>query len=429
MEADTNGYAFTATQDWFTFNIDSWRALFPLVSSTKPRALEIGSWEGRSAVFLLNEFSGDSGSITCIDHFDLFQTEAGRERHRKVHHNLQLTGKIFRVMPSFSVPALMTLLREEMSKDAAEPGFDWIYLVWRLARQGAIIVFDDYHWNKEPEASVHHPKRGLTHDGDAHWVPRRRVETSDTHDSAAFGYDIHVALVADSAFAMPAAVAISSAMKHTPSRTTFYLLDVGLSAKRCDSGVFDDADGSLVIDKGAEWAKLALLQLVPVERVLYLDADILVRHDLRKPLGAAVDIGHPWATPVLHVENQDVLNVVFRGQWRALAPVWNAQGLGTYADSPSPERAVLDLEESKNDPTIVHFTGPVNPSVAKALNPYVQPCTAKPWGYAEAPGHPFREEWWSALEETLWKGYRSSEAYALYKAAMREHVVKAAAEP
>lgn len=419
----------------------------------------------------------------------------------------------------------MTLLREEMSKDTAEPGFDWIYvdgshraddtfldaeLVWRLARQGAIIVFDDYHWNKEPEASVHHPKRGIdafmllhAEEFDVLSSPTQYqkilrkttemrigflvegVETSDTHDSAAFGYDIHVALVADSAFAMPAAVAISSAMKHTPGRMTFYLLDVGLSAvdrDRLSQLTASRGDVTLVFltmptdhwlsDKGAEWAKLALLQLVPVERVLYLDADILVRYDLRplweidlqgKPLGAAVDIGHPMGhsdvtrgeyfnagvllfdltktrsmtssfpklVQQMHnsaYKDQDVLNVVFRGQWHALAPVWNAQGLGTYADSPSPERAVLDLEESKNNPTIVHFTGPVNPSVAKALNPYVQPCTAKPWGYAGAPGHPFREEWWSALEETLWKGYRSSEDYALYKAAMREHVVKAAAE-
>ncbi len=237
-------------------------------------------------------------------------------------------------MPLFSVPALMTLLREEMSKDTAEPGFDWIYvdgshraddtfldaeLVWRLARQGAIIVFDDYHWNKEPEASVHHPKRGIdafmllhAEEFDVLSSPTQYqkilrkttemrigflvegVETSDTHDSAAFGYDIHVALVADSAFAMPAAVAISSAMKHTPGRMTFYLLDVGLSAvdrDRLSQLTASRSDVTLVFltmptdnwlsDRGAEWAKLALLQLVPVERVLYVDADILVRHDLR----------------------------------------------------------------------------------------------------------------------------------------------------
>jgi len=44
-------------------------------------------------------------------------------------------------------------------------------LAWRLARKYAIIVFDDYHLDRGPEDSIHHPKRGidaflLLHQGD-----------------------------------------------------------------------------------------------------------------------------------------------------------------------------------------------------------------------------------------------------------------------
>jgi len=53
-----------------------------------------------------------------------------------------------------------------------------------------------------------------------------------------------------------------------------------------------------------------------------------------------------------------------------------------------------------NDPAIVHFTGPVNPSFIEVLNPYIQPTTAKPWGYLGSPGHPFSGEWWNALAKT-----------------------------
>ena len=311
------------------------------------------------------------------------------------------------------------------------------------------------------------------------------VETSSVHRSAAFGYDIHIALVTDSSFAMPAAVTIQSTLKHTPGRITFYILDVGLSAtdrERLSHLVVDRDEVTIVFlsmprdhplsDKGAVWAKLLVLEAVPVERVLYLDEDLLIRSDLRplwetdlhgKPLGAAVDIGHPMghagivrgryfnagvllfdlakaratisqlfslAGEMLNSEykDQDALNVHFRGEWSALDLVWNAQGLGTYAENPSPERAALYLERMRNDPAIVHFTGPVDPSVAEVLNPFVQPYTAKPWGYAEAPGHPFAEEWWNVVNETPWKGYRASQDYARCKTVARERVIEAATE-
>lgn len=57
------------------------------------------------------------------------------------------------------------------------------------------------------------------------------------------------------------------------------------------------------------------------------------------------------------------------------------------------------------------LTGSLHPSLGHVLNPWVQPYTAKPWGYAGAPGHPYAEEWWETVEGTAWKGWRSSEAY------------------
>ena len=45
--------------------------------------------------------------------------------------------------------------------------------------------------------------------------------------------------------------------------------------------------------------------------------------------------------------------------------------------------AAIQVERMK-DPNIIHFTGPVNPTLAEVLNPYAQPPTAKPWGYIGA---------------------------------------------
>lgn len=47
--------------------------------------------------------------------------------------------------------------------------------------------------------------------------------------------------------------------------------------------------------------------------------------------------------------------------------------------------------------------------MASVLNPHLQPYTAKPWGYAGSPGHPFEAEWWRVAEATAWTGWKQSE--------------------
>ncbi|CDO74188.1 Glycosyltransferase Family 8 protein [Trametes cinnabarina] len=502
-------YAFTETQDWFSFNTETWRKLFQHISTSAPRVLEIGSWEGRSAVFLLTELCKDGGEIVCIDHFDLMKTAGGRERHRKLTHNLAITGKPFRILGEFSVPALMTLLTEEMSRE--QPGFNWIYvdgsheaddtfldgeLAWRLARNGAIIVFDDYHWDKEPEDSIHHPKRGidafLTLHRDEYTllssgrqyqvVLQKKVDmrigflVSEKADfkeelDQALGYGINVALTIDADYAIAAAVAIRSAALHTTGRITFYVvsrrgdlpreveetlvraLPEGTNA----TVVFIELPGpdDCMIPCNSTWAKIAMLPHLPVERVLYLDADVLVRADLRelwdtdlhgKSIAAAVDIGYPLGHDGMErgpyfnagvllidlaasrkrldaltslaanmsdskLQDQDVLNAHFAGDWLPLSLSWNAQGLGTYATHHTPERAVLPLDEMTANPKIVHFTGSLHPSMAEVLNPFVQPYGGKPWSYAGAPGHPFKKEWWAVCEDTPWRAWRLSKEY------------------
>ena len=502
LAMDPSTLQFTATQDWFSHNIDSWKSLFPLVQSQQPRVLEIGSWEGRSAVFILNTLCANGGEIVCIDHFDLFRTNAGKERFSRMQCNLKSTGKRFRILSEFSFPALAKLLEEEI--DARDPGFDWIYidgsheaddtfldseLVWRLAKAGAIVIFDDYHWDKEPENSIHHPRRGidaflalhqgqyerLSAENDYQVVLRKTSPmrigflTSDkSHTDGtlpdAFSYSINVVLTISTEYAMPAAVAIRSILEQTPSRITIYIVDYGLS--QSDREMIRDSiplhDHStllflspptvgLAAQMGVTWAKLDLPQVVPVERVLYLDADVLVRHDLKdlweidlsgKSIGAVIDVGHPMghsgtrrmpyfnagvmlmdlarirsSAEQLHAagtahanskyKDQDALNLHFEGDWVALSLAWNAQGLGTYARYPCPERATLNLAEM-DDPHIVHFTGPVNPTMGQVLDTYVQPPTAKPWGYIGSPGHPYQHAWWTMLDRTKWSSGEGS---------------------
>lgn len=214
-----------------------------------------------------------------------------------------------------------------------------------------------------------------------------------------------------------------------------------------------------------------MIKILPVERVLYLDADTLIRGDITplwetdlvgKMIGAAPDVGFPsghgglggpyFNAGVLLMDlsnirggvhnlldlakvmkeskhrDPDALNAHFKGGWARLSMRWNAQGLGTYAIAPSADRQALALEELE-DATIIHFTGPVNPPMQNVLNPYVQPCTCKPWGYLRAPGHPYAEEWWQMLEKTSWSPeWHKSAEYAEWCKTEVEKVKGAAIE-
>lgn len=500
--------------------------MFPLVESKAPRALEIGSWEGRSAVFLLTELCKMEGEIICIDHFDLMRTQAGRDRYARIEHNLALTGGRFRIKGKFSVPALMEVLIEEIS--VAEPGFDWIYvdgsheaddtfldgeLAWRLARKGAVIIFDDYEWDTQPKDSRHHPKRGIDsflalHEGEYRRLSREgqyqmiiqktsemRIGFSvgdDANDGfeRALGYGANIAYAIDESFVTPLVASIHSLLSVSTGRITIYVLDCGLSEEG-KQAIVDAAPcskeevtfiflnlpaDSLAKEKGAAWARIDLISAIPAERLLYLDADTLILRDIQelwktdlrgKALGAAVDVGYPhgyeeigegsyFNSGVLLMDlanlrtrlpeikrlarggvhrgrfaDQDALNIHFRGEWHEFPLTWNAQGLGTYADTPSSDRAVIaqQLEEMKVKPALVHFTGPTNPDVEIVLNPWVQLYTAKPWGYAGAPGHPFSAAWWARLEKIPgWENYRTSRVFREYREKETEKAMERAKE-
>src|SRR5262249_35845839 len=134
------------------------------------RYLEIGSYEGRSAVFMLNALGQlPGGHVTCIDTWEgsadlppqamLGVEERFRANTRtaiaQTPHFVQL-----RAVKSNSRDALVGLL-------AAAELFDFVYidgshvaadvlsdavLSFHLLHVGGLLVFDDYLWSAEPIA-------------------------------------------------------------------------------------------------------------------------------------------------------------------------------------------------------------------------------------------------------------------------------------
>lgn len=125
-----------------------WSELFKDMRDTTSGVLEIGSKEGRSALFWLEFFS--AAHLTCVD---LFPEEDGARFDR----NLAGYGSRLRKIAGTSIKAL-GLLREENAV------FDFIYVdgshqrddvmidclgAWRLLRAGGVMLMDDYTWKPE----------------------------------------------------------------------------------------------------------------------------------------------------------------------------------------------------------------------------------------------------------------------------------------
>ncbi len=171
----------TRGQNWFEGQAHIWSSIIKPVIQQQGfcRALEIGSWEGGSACWILSELCCGNDArnhLVCIDHFDLMKTEAGRNRWKLFNENIQSTGfnNRVRILPKFSTPALFQLMSEVVNEN--QEGFNLVYIdgshrsddtlldaemAWRIASNGCIFVFDDFEWDQEPEDSIEHPKIGI----------------------------------------------------------------------------------------------------------------------------------------------------------------------------------------------------------------------------------------------------------------------------
>jgi predicted O-methyltransferase YrrM len=160
-----NGKQFTT--DWTSAHFAMWvRVLAPLRNEPL-RILEIGSWEGRSAVFFLNFFS--RSTIVCIDTFSgsaqeqAFKklTQELRGAEARFDSNLAPFQDRVEKIKSESGPALARLAAQDRQFDLAY--IDGSHLrddvmadslgVWRLLARGGIVIWDDYTWeiNLPPE--------------------------------------------------------------------------------------------------------------------------------------------------------------------------------------------------------------------------------------------------------------------------------------
>ncbi len=144
-------HRYSFTEDWFTYRIATWKKLLaPLKARPNLRALEIGTYEGRSALWLLeNILTDETSKVVCIDSYPgpLRQIE---DTFRK---NIKRGG--FEKRVNLYVAPSQTVV------SGLNENFDLIYIdghhegeqitidaeaCWSCLKPGGILIFDDYKW-------------------------------------------------------------------------------------------------------------------------------------------------------------------------------------------------------------------------------------------------------------------------------------------
>lgn len=181
IERPVDSEEFSFSADWFSHNIPNWERLFSLHLSGAGKFLEIGSYEGRSTVWLAERASARErgGEIYCVD------TWSGGEEHTgevmaaieaRFDRNIELARRRF--APT-TIVKLKGRSHEQMLQLLAHghrETFDFIYvdgshqapdvlgdlfLAWQLCRIDGIIACDDYLWGEGSENILHRPKLGV----------------------------------------------------------------------------------------------------------------------------------------------------------------------------------------------------------------------------------------------------------------------------
>ena len=161
------------TKDWFKYGPQVWGQLIPYLPARK-NFLEIGSVEGRSAVWTIENMVEDGGEIYCID------TWEGGDEHtpediagveERFHQNITLVRSKF---PNRAVVSLRGTSVEGLAGLLAhKKQFDFIYIdgshiakdvltdacmAWPLLKDTGFMVFDDYRWRPPGFTHLQRPK-------------------------------------------------------------------------------------------------------------------------------------------------------------------------------------------------------------------------------------------------------------------------------
>lgn len=150
----------TFSTDWAGNHFFYWAELLERLRDKPVRILEIGSWEGRSALFFLNYLP--RSRIACIDpfegnaehHADPYFRELALRTEAQFDRNLagfedrveKIKGSSTAALPALGVAGRRFDLAYIDGSHMAADVYSDAALTWPLIEPGGIVIFDDYEW-------------------------------------------------------------------------------------------------------------------------------------------------------------------------------------------------------------------------------------------------------------------------------------------
>ena len=149
----------TTKPDWFARHIPVWlEHLAPLLQGQPLNALEVGSYEGRSACWTLeNILRHPTSTLTCIDPWDGLDPALGNDtipaEARFDANTQQYSSKLIK-LKGRSINRLAQLIQEEKLFDLVfidgdhegQSALTDLCMTWPLLKVGGYLLFDDYRW-------------------------------------------------------------------------------------------------------------------------------------------------------------------------------------------------------------------------------------------------------------------------------------------
>jgi predicted O-methyltransferase YrrM len=151
----------TFSSDWAAEHFFRWAELLHQLREQPARILEIGSWEGRSALFFVNYLP--RSHIVCVDTFggnvehqlDPHFAELALKAESQFDANLaafagrveKIKGSSGTVLPELGISQRRFDLAYIDGSHMAADVYRDAALTWPMMEQGGIVIFDDYEWD------------------------------------------------------------------------------------------------------------------------------------------------------------------------------------------------------------------------------------------------------------------------------------------
>ena len=161
------------TKDWFQWSPPVWEKIIPHLPERKS-FLEIGSFEGRSAVWIIENMMVDGGEIVCIDTWEGGAEHVNNEMdgaELRFEHNINTVREKHPERRVTKCKGLSTQWLPAVTQEKYL--FDFIYIdgshiakdvltdacmAWPLLKRGGFMVFDDYVWKPPGFTLLDRPK-------------------------------------------------------------------------------------------------------------------------------------------------------------------------------------------------------------------------------------------------------------------------------